>query len=110
MTGKKKKENKNFHIGKNIKTDNRLTSLRGEPNTNLDTYSKSNGRFRNRRKYGADGYALKDLSVGHYDHNFFDHAHDYNGVVRGAGRSLTIKEKREINKAKKKRRFWKNGR
>ena len=104
---KKKKETKLFHLGKGIKTDKRLTPRKGEPNTNLDTYGKDDGKIRNRKKYGKDGFAVKDLSVGHKDHNKEDHAHDYNNEKRSEKRALTAKEKRELEKAKKKRRFWK---
>ena len=37
------------------KTDESKTSFYGIPNTNLDKYDKRNGRFKSRRKYGADG-------------------------------------------------------
>ncbi len=107
MSGKKRKVNKFFHIGKDIKTDERLTSRKGFPNTNLDTYNKETGKFHNRKKYGSDGFALKDLSVGHNDHNIEDHAHYYNGNFRSDKRDLTKKERKELNKAKKKRKYWK---
>lgn len=107
MSGKKKVENKNFYIGKGVKSDERLSPIQGVPNTNLDTYSKKDGKFKGRRKFGEDGFANKDLNVGHYDHNKQDHAHDYNGTLRSEKRNLTKKEQRELNKAKKKRRFWK---
>ena len=103
----KKKENRLFHVGKGVKTDNRLTPLRGEPNTNLDTYAKEDGKIRNRKKYGRDGSAVKDLSVGHFVHHKNDHAHDYMGSARSGPRDLTFKEQRELNKAKRKRRTWK---
>ena len=107
MSGKKKKENRFFHLGKGIRTDERLTPRKGVPNTNLDTYDKVTGRFHNRKKYGSDGSAEKDLSVGHFNHNTEDHAHDYNGNSRSDKRSLSRTEQRELFKAKKKRRFWK---
>ena len=106
MSGKKKKQTRFFHIGKGIQTDERLTPRKGEPNTNLDTYNKLDGKIQNRKKYGKDGFATKDLSVGHYDHNKDDHAHDYKDKKRSNRRDLTVKEKRELEKAKRKRRFW----
>lgn len=108
MSGKKKVDSKTFHLGKGFKTDSKRTSVRGFPNTNLDTYNKNDGKLRGRKKYGADGFAVKDLNVGHYDHNKEDHAHDYHGTKRSEKRSLTKKEQRELDKAKKKRRFWQN--
>lgn len=106
MSGKKKKTTKVFYIGKNIRSDSRLTPIKGEPNTNLDIYGKSDGKLRTRKKYGKDGFAIRDLDVGHYNHNKGDHAHDYHGVFRSEKRSLSKKEKSELKKAKRKRRFW----
>ncbi len=107
MSGRKKKGTQTFQVGKGIKTDSSRSPLKGVPNTNLDTYSKDNGEFRSRKKYGEDGFAVKDLDVGHFDHNFIDHAHDYIGSRRSKERELSDKERREMSKAKRKRRFWK---
>jgi hypothetical protein len=106
MSGKKKVDNKNFYIGKGIKSDSFRSSLKGSPNTNLDTYNKETGKFCSRKKYGNDGCVVKDLEVGHFDHNMNDHAHDYEGWNRLDYRDLSRKEQRELSKAKKKRRFW----
>ena len=98
-----------FHIGKNKpKYGTQDKSMQGEPNSFLDTYRKKNGRFHSRRKYGTDGNAVVDLDVATAVHSE-DHAHDINGNNRSKDRPLTKKERREINKAKRKRRFWNNG-
>lgn len=104
----KKKSNPLFHHGKNIpKTDSPITPMKGEPNTNLDKYGKRDGKLRSRRKFGGDGNAVKDLDVAH-KHNPQDHAHDIKNKERSGGRPLTKKEAKEFQKAKKKRRFWKD--
>ena len=104
--GEKRNGRKSFHVGKDVLTDGH-TSFEGPPNTNLDTYDKTTGRFLQRRKYGKDGYATKDYDVGN-QHKNRDHVHD---VSREVGRSVNDRdpnkaEQREINKAKRKRRFW----
>ena len=106
MTRKKKVATKLFQVGKNRRTDEAHSPLVGEPNTNLDFYEKKTGIFRGRRKFGLDGKASKDLDKRHSSHGNYDHAHDYDGFIRGKERALTIKEKREMKKASKKRRFW----
>ena len=58
-----------------------------------------------RRKINYNGFALKDLDKGHKTHNHQDHAHDYSNKQRGKERPLTKKEKHELSKASKKRRF-----
>ena len=108
--GKKRKiETKTFQIGKGRRTDELRSPLNGPPNTNLDFYDKKTGEFVGRRKFGYDGTANKDLDKQHHSHGNKDHAHDYDGKKRGKERSLTTKEKREVKKASKKRRFWRNG-
>lgn len=98
-----------FHIGKNkLKYGTQDKPMQGEPNSNLDTYSKKTGRFHSRRKYGASGNAVVDLDVATNVHKD-DHAHDIKGNDRSTDRPLTKKERREVNKAKRKRRFWNNG-
>ncbi len=98
-----------FHIGKNkLKYGTQNKSMHGAPNSNLDTYNKKTGRFHSRRKYGASGHAVVDLDVATKVHPN-DHAHDIKGNNRADGRPLTRKERREVNKAKRKRRFWNNG-
>ena len=103
---RKHKPNKYFHVGKNTsKNDSNLTPFKGEPNSNLDTYIKKTGRFYRRRKYGRNGRAYVDLDTPH-DHNTKDHAHNIEGNQRLPDRPLTKRERREMQKAKKKRRFW----
>lgn len=109
MTKKKKIATKIFQQGKGKKTDEARSSLVGPANTNLDFYDKATGKFVSRRKFGIDGNADKDLDKRHYSHGNKDHAHDYDGKKRGKERPLTTKEKREVDKASKKRRFWQNG-
>lgn len=107
--GRKQKYNF-FHLFKGGKNDKRETPLHGAPNTNLDTYDKRNGSFKSRRKYGNNGNAYVDLNVKHKP-NENDHAHDIdinkNKPRSDEHRKLTRKERRELNKAKRKRRFWK---
>ena len=104
----RKVKNKYFHLGKNIKTDKRLKPMQGVPNTNYDTYNKKTGEFHSRRKFGKDGYAFLDLDVGYIgSHKERDHVHDISRDYRPhEDRDPTKKEKREIKKAKKKRKFW----
>ncbi len=104
--GKKKVETRSFHLSKGKKTDKRIKPLKGEPNTNLDTYGKEDGRLRNRRKFGKDGNAIKDYDIAD-KHKPYDHVHDFKGKEREKkDREPNKKERREIKKAKKKRRFW----
>ena len=60
-----------------------------------------------RRKYGKDGYAEKDYDVSNY-HKEYDHIHDISPLTgrNPVDRKPSKKEKREIDKAKKKRRIW----
>lgn len=101
------KVNKLHHKGKGVYSDDRLTPMTGEPNTNLDTREKKTGKFVQRRKFDEDGNAYKDLDIGHESHRQSDHVHDIKDKIRSnEARKPTKKEQREINKAKKKRRFW----
>lgn len=109
MTRKKKVKTKIFQQGKGRRSDELHSPLEGPPNTNLDFYDKKTGKFISRRKFGQDGTANKDLDKRHSSHGKMDHAHDFKGKKRGNERPLTSKEKREVNKASKKRRFWRNG-
>lgn len=96
----------NFHVGKDYYSDEH-TPLKGVPNTNLDTYSKKDGRLKKRRKFGQDGNALKDYDSPH-GHKPYNHAHDFGLNGRDSqGRDLSFSEEREFEKAKRKRRFWK---
>ena len=105
---KKDKKDSVFVIGKNYYSDNNLrTPLRGVPNTNLDTYSKSTGRLVQRRKFGQNGFATKDYDSEH-GHYHFDHVHDYDSDgIRSKSRTLKKKEKREFTRAKRKRKVRK---
>lgn len=106
----RKRINQEFHIGKNIsKNDAGRKSLSGASSSNLDTYNKYSGKFVSRRKYNQEGKAYVDIDVAHKSDGY-DHAHDID-VTKVPPRSkehrpLSKKERREINKAKRKRRFW----
>ncbi len=97
---------KSFYRGKGIpNTNNDNTPLIGPANSNIDIYDKTSGCFESRRKFDSQGYAKKDLDMPHTSHNTA-HRHDFDGKKRGVARNLTKKEKREIYKAQRKRRFW----
>ena len=103
----RKKGHDTFSQGKNKRGDIHVGFV-GEPKTNFDTYHKTKGHFIRRRKFGDDGYAIKDYDMAD-DHKSYDHVHD---ISRDKGRNPldrypNKKEKSEIRKAKKKRRFWK---
>lgn len=102
----RRRENKQFRVGKNYpKTDKVISPLKGEPNSNLDTYNKSDGKFHSRRKFGSSGHAVKDYDVSD-NHKQYEHVHDFESTNRCKDRRPTKQEQREIDKAKKKRRFW----
>lgn len=100
------KGHKSFLRGKDKKGEDCHTSFFGPPNTNLDTYRKEDGRFIKRRKFGKDGYAVKDYDVAD-SHKRYDHVHDISRISgrNPEDRDPNKQEKREINKAKRKRRF-----
>ena len=101
-----KKESKIFYVGKGIsKTDDTRSPLEGAPNSNIDFYRKADGKFHRRRKIGKFGYAVKDYDMPDL-HKSAILVHEYNGLLRGEDRVPTKRELREINKANKKRRFW----
>lgn len=108
----RKRKNNFFHIFKGGKDDKAVKPLQGAPNTNLDTYDKRDGRFKSRRKFGNDGNAVVDLDTAHIE-GTNDHAHDIDVNKKqprsDEHRNLTRKEKREINKAKRKRKGFNNG-
>ena len=96
-----------FFKDKGRTTDKGKNSFEGEPNTNRDYYRKEDGKFRRRRKFGKDGYAVKDYDAAD-NHKKHDHVHE---ITREGGRNPqdrkpNKKEEREIKKAKKKRRAW----
>ena len=105
--GKRKHRKGTFRVGKGIKpTDKGHAPLVGAPNSNLDTYYKESGKLHQRRKFGADGQAVKDYDAANFRHDR-DHVHDFNGTIRGKNsRDLTKQERREFEKAKRKRRVW----
>lgn len=108
MSDKRKKENnKTLQVGKGYRRVGTRSPIEGEPNTNLDFYDNKTGEFVSRRKFNSRGKAEKDLDKGHKSHNKEDHAHDFGNNKRGGERPLLKKEKREIKKASKKRRFQK---
>ena len=101
----KKKSNVIYQKGKGFKKVDSRSSIVGEPNTNVDFYDIQTGNLVMRRKINDKGVAQKDLDKGHKTHNYQDHAHDYYDKKRGNERPLSKKEKRELKKASKKRRF-----
>ena len=103
-----KKEYNRYTVGKNYpKNTSSRTPICGAPNSNLDTYDRSTGMLVQRRKFGRDGYAERDLDRAHPSHRVKkDHAHDYPGRSRGPERPMSSQEKREFGKASRKRRFY----
>ncbi len=103
----RKRKNNQFYVGKGgYKTDKGWKPMRAEPMSNIDTYDKRNGKFKSRRRFGKDGHAEKDLDTAHIKVPY-DHVHDVsNGFHTDNHRKPTKSERREIDKAKKKRRFW----
>ena len=100
-----KKPYKQFHYGKGIpKTSFGQKPMKWFPWTYIDTYNAETGRFRSRRKFGKDGWAYKDLDIAD-QHKPFDHVHDINKGNRFTARNPNKSEKKEFQKAKKKRRF-----
>ncbi len=97
---------KQFYHGRGIpKTPHGQKPMRWIPWTYLDTYNAKTGHFRARRKFGADGWAYKDMDVADDKHPF-DHVHDIKSGTRSKIRRQPNKEERaEFKKAKKKRRF-----
>ncbi len=98
--------NNQFYVGKGYKSDKGRKPTTGAPNSNTDTYNKKDGKFKTRRRYGSDGYPVKDLDIKHNE-NESDHVHKWTGIHRGEHESLSKSERRELNKAKRKRRFLK---
>ena len=101
------KQYKKFHHGKNLsKTDKSSIPLKGEPNTYIDSYHKKTGKFASRRKINGQGNAYVDLDVADH-HKNYDHAHDLvkKETFHDKDRPLTPKERKELKKAKRKRRF-----
>lgn len=108
MGRKGKNRDKYFYVAKGVKSDSKLTPLKGSPNTNIDKYTKKEGQFVSRRKIDNNGNAYVDLDVGHK--GFDDHVH-YIDITKTPPRAMkhskpTKKQAKEIKKAKKKRKFW----
>ena len=103
----KKKTTKIFFYGKNLKKSDSVHSpISGEKNSNIDFYNKYTGKFHRRRKIGNKGFAIKDYDAPDY-HKPKYHVHDFIGLRRNEiDRPPNRKERREINKIRKKRRFW----
>ena len=96
-----------FYHGKGIpKTDVGSRPLKSAPKSNVDLYRKKDGRLSSRRKFDCKGKAYVDLDVAD-SHRPYDHAHDLSSLdaFHKNHRLLTPKEQRELNKAKRKRRF-----
>jgi hypothetical protein len=104
----KKKTTKIFYVGKNLgKSDSDRSPITGERNSNIDFYDKATGSFHWRRKIGKSGNAIKDYDAPDFHKSKF-HVHDFVGKQRiTEDRAPNKKEQREINKVRKKRRFWK---
>lgn len=101
----KKKAYKQFHQGKGIaKTSSGHKPMQWISSSYLDTYNAETGKFRSRRKFGSDGWAHKDMDVADH-HKPYDHVHDIHRGKRFEDRKPNKQEKKEFQKAKKKRRF-----
>ncbi len=95
-----------FHGKKLPKTASKSKPLKWYPNTYLDTYTIETGKFRSRRKYGKDGFVYKDMDTAD-SHRPYDHIHDWNNKQRAKEpRKPNKYERQELEKAKKKRRFF----
>lgn len=100
-----KRSYKQFHQGKAFpKTSENKKPMKCFPLTYIDTYNIKTGNFRSRRKYGKDGWAYKDMDVTDR-HRPYDHVHDIYKGSRSNARDPNKIEKKELKKAKKKRRF-----
>ena len=100
-----KRSYKQFHHGKGIsKTPFGQKPMRWFPFTYIDTYNVKTGRFRSRRKFGKDGLAYKDMDTADLKHPS-DHIHDIRKGKRFDARNPNKSEKKELQKAKRKRRF-----
>ena len=104
----KRKTTTIFYVGKNLeKSDSVHSPITGERNSNIDFYNKATGDFHRRRKIGKSGNAIKDYDAPDL-HKSKIHVHDFVGKQRiTEDRAPNKQEQREINKARKKKRFWK---
>lgn len=95
---------KQFFHGKGIsKTAYGQKPMKWIPNTYIDTRNAKTGAFKSRRKFGSDGWAYKDMDTADH-HKPYDHVHDIYKGNRSNGRNPNKFEKKEFQKAKKKRR------
>ena len=100
-----RKPYKQFHHGKGVKKTPFLHKpMKWLPWSYIDSYNIQNGRFRSRRKFGSDGWAYMDLDTPD-DHKPYDHVHDIQKGKRAPDRKPNKQERKELEKAKKKRRF-----
>lgn len=101
-----RKPYKQFFHGKGIsKNAFGQKPMKWFPWTYIDTYNTDTGRFRSRRKFGSDGWAYKDMDTADEVHKG-DHVHDiYQGNRSKKPRDPNRYEKKEFEKARKKRRF-----
>ena len=109
MNKKKTQKPQNiYYHGKNTgwkQKTHKDNPTKGAPNTNIDFYNAKTGRIHRRRKLDNSGNAYLDLDVADKRH-VKDHAHEWkqnNKNIRDKSRNLTKREKRELEKAKKKR-------
>ena len=99
------KSYKQFFHSKGIsKTTHGRKPMKWHPWSYLDTYNAETGKFRSRRKFGSDGWAYKDMDTADH-HKPYDHIHDIHKGKRFGNRKPSKVEKKELEKAKKKRRF-----
>ncbi len=100
------KSYKQFFYGKGMpKTTHGSKPMKWLPRSYIDTYNVETGRFRSRRKFGSDGWAYKDMDTADEKHPR-DHVHDIDHGYRSKNpRDPNKTEKKEFEKAKKKRRF-----
>lgn len=101
-----KRSYKQFICGKGVpKSAKASKPMKWIPKSYIDTYSIATGNFRSRRKFGSNGWVYKDMDVAD-QHRPYDHVHDIKMRVRSKiPRLPNFIEKKELDKAKKKRRF-----
>ncbi len=99
------KQYKQFFYSKGMpKTTLGRKPMKWFPWSYLDAYNTETGKFRSRRKFGPDGWAYKDMDTAD-NHKPYDHVHDICKGKRFDDRKPSKAEKKEFEKAKKKRRF-----
>ena len=93
-----------FHGNGITKTTHGQKPIKWIPGSYLDTYNAETGMFRSRRKFGDDGWAYKDMDTAD-NHKPYDHIHSIHMGQRFKDSKPNKAEKKEFDKAKKKRRF-----